>query len=213
MQSVRNDNLGFYVTVFKYKEEMWIRGKDICLSTGYKDYRNAIRLNVDSIDKKKPACQDKRYRCLFLNKSGVYSLINKSRKTTIKYQFIEWLEDEVYNNNNNNNNNNKSVGSSAVRIYEKDYEAPKKFKSNGYKKRNYKRKTKCELNGQHKEIIEEAIKEAFEDAEMNYYGLTDYLKEDDKHYNKVFTKYYDKIYDNVDEDKEPEQLNSLAVIF
>ena len=91
MESIRNDELGYYVIDFNFKNEIWIGGKDICLSLGYKDYRNTIRLNVDSFYKKKPACQDKRCRCYFRNKSGVYSLINKSRKTRVKYQFLEWF--------------------------------------------------------------------------------------------------------------------------
>ena len=86
---------------------------------GYKDYRKAVRNNVDPMDKKKPACQDKRYSCFFLNKSGVYSLINKSRKTKVKYQFLEWLESEVY----------FKKSSSIIRIYKIDHNAPKKFKS------------------------------------------------------------------------------------
>ena len=43
------------------------------------------------------------------------------------------------------------------------------------------------------------MKEALEDAEINYYGLDDYLRKDKK-YNRVFKKYYDDTYyENVDE--------------
>ena len=189
MESIRNDELGYYVIVFNFKvctsahsNKIWIHGKGICLSLGYKDYRNTIILNVDSFDKKKPACQDKRYRCYFLNKSGVYSLINKSRKSKVKCQFLEWLENEVYN----------KKSSCVNRVYKKVCEAPKKFKSNCYKKR--KSTSNISVNNKDIEIIKEATKEALEDAEINYYGLSDYLKEDDKRYNKVFTKHYEKIY-------------------
>ena len=39
----------------------------------------------------------------------------------------------------------------------------------------------------------EAIKEALEDAEVNYYGLDDYLTKDKK-YNNVFRKNYEDTY-------------------
>ena len=85
MELFRNDKLGFNVVVFKYKEQIWIRAKDICISMDYKDYKRAIQKHGDSNDKKKPNCQDKRYRCYFLNKTGVLSLVNKSRKIKVKY--------------------------------------------------------------------------------------------------------------------------------
>ena len=56
-------------------------------------------------------------------------------------------------------------------------------------------------------IIKEATKEALEDAEINYYGLDDYLT-GDKRYNKIFKKYYDEVYyENVDEEKAPKELS------
>ena len=39
MESIRDDKLGFYVIVFQINNAIWIRGKDICLSLGYKDYK------------------------------------------------------------------------------------------------------------------------------------------------------------------------------
>ena len=104
MESFRDDNLRFYVIVFRFKGEIWIRAKDICLFLSYKDYKRAVQKHVNREDKKRPKLQDKRYRCFFLNKSGVYSLVNKSRETKVKYQFIEWLEDKVYNLNNKKSN-------------------------------------------------------------------------------------------------------------
>ena len=168
-----------------------MRAKGICLSIGYKDYKRAVQNNVEPLNKKKPACQDKRYRCFFLSKEGVYSLINKSRKTKVKKQFLEWLESEVYSLAANRSTSNVN------RIYKKDREAPKKFRANGYKTNK--------KNNKNKQIIDEAIKEATEDAEISYFGLSDYLKEDDSlaakqsaHkcglYNKVVTKYYNDIY-------------------
>ena len=51
MESFRDDKLGFYALVYKSKSsEVWIRGKDICLSLGYNYYKQVI--------KKKPYSQD-----------------------------------------------------------------------------------------------------------------------------------------------------------
>ena len=81
MESFRDDKLGFYALVCKsnssaVSSEIWIWGKDICLSLGYKYYKQVIQKE----NKKKPCSQDKRYLCYFLNKNGVYELINKSKK-------------------------------------------------------------------------------------------------------------------------------------
>ena len=152
MESFRDNNLGFYVLVYKLKGEIWICAKDICLSLGYNDYKRAVQNHVNKEDKKKPKLQDKRYLCYFLNKSGVYFIIIKSRKTKVKNQFIELLEDVDYSN--------KPL--SIIRVYKKDHEAPKKFKTNPYKSRNYKRKTEEELSEEDIEIIKEATKEALE---------------------------------------------------
>ena len=59
----------------------------------------------------------------------------------------------------------------------------------------------------------EAIKEALEDAEINYYGLNDYLIKGNSNYNKIFKKYYDECYyENVDPDKEPTKLSIFTHI-
>ena len=40
MESFRDNKLGFYALIYKTKSsEIWIRGKDICLLLGYKDYK------------------------------------------------------------------------------------------------------------------------------------------------------------------------------
>ena len=72
MESFRDDKLGFYALVYKSESsEIWIREKDICLSLGYKYYKQVIQKNVSKENKKKPYSQDKRYLCYFLNKDGV----------------------------------------------------------------------------------------------------------------------------------------------
>ena len=71
MESFRDDKLGFYAIVLKYKDTVWVRAKDLCISLGYKDYKTAVQRNVSKENKKKSNCQDKRYLCYFLNKNGV----------------------------------------------------------------------------------------------------------------------------------------------
>ena len=160
MESFKGNKLGFYPLIYKSKSpaaskaaEIWIRRKDICLSLGYKYYKQVIQKNVCKENKKKPNCQDHRYLCYFLNKDGVYKLISK------KKQLLKWIENKIY----------KNYKQTIVRIYKKDYEALNKFKPNLYKKYQ-KKKDKYE------KAKKDAIKEALEDAEINYYGLEDYLK-------------------------------------
>ena len=101
---------------------------------------------------------------LLLNKDGVNELINKSRKVGKKKQLLEWLENNVYSNSEH----------PIMRIYKNDHEAPKIFKSNPYNK--YKKKQKQESRAfKYEKTKSEAIKEALEDAEINYYGLDDQL--------------------------------------
>ena len=65
MESFRDDKLSFYALVYKSKSsssaaEIWIRGNDICLSLGYKYYKQVIQKDVSKENKKKPYSQDKR---------------------------------------------------------------------------------------------------------------------------------------------------------
>ena len=83
-------------------------------------------------------------------------------------------------------------------MYKKDHNPPKKFTSSSYAATN----KRCE---NHKLVIEEATKEAMEDAEINYYGLDDYLTGDKQH-GKIFKLHYDEVYyENVDEEKSPKE--------
>ena len=128
---------------------------------GYKDYKRAIQKNVTKDNKKKPLCQDTRYLCHFLNKDGVNELINKSRKT-VKKQLLEFIK--------------------------KGHEAPMKFKSNSYKEYSKKPESRA---FKYEKAKSNAIKEALEDAEINY-GLDDYLTKVKKCYDNTY-------YENVDE--------------
>ena len=98
-------------------------------------------------------------------------------------------------------------------MYKIDHEAPKKFKSNSYKK--YSKKPESEAS-KYEKAKSEAMREALEDAEINYqlscYGLDDYLTKDKK-YNQVFKKYYDDTYyENVDENKESKELSICTYV-
>lgn len=134
MESFRDDKLGFYVIVFRFKDEIWIHAKDICLSLGYKYYKQIIQKNVDSIDTKKPKLQDLGIDDFFLIKL-VFILLLLNPEKQLKNQLIKWLEEEIYNVNSLIANKKYPI----KKVYKKDYEAPKKFKTNVYKSRNYKK--------------------------------------------------------------------------
>ena len=127
----------------------------------------------------------------------MYSIINKSRKKKeLKNKFINWLETDVYN---------KSADKPMNRVYKKDHQTPYKFKLNYYSSAAKKKKSKS--TALREEIKSEAIKEALEDAEINYYGLNDYLTKD-SNYNKSFKNCYDETYyENVDPDNESKELS------
>ena len=59
------------------KLNVWFKGKDIASALGYKDNDCAIRKRVDEEDKKTwPLFHSGQvHSCIFLNESGIYSLI------------------------------------------------------------------------------------------------------------------------------------------
>ena len=46
MESFKDNNLGFYILIYKFNQEIWIRGKDLCISLEYKYYKQVIERNV-----------------------------------------------------------------------------------------------------------------------------------------------------------------------
>ena len=88
-----NKDLEIELTSFiDSKQNVWFRGKDVATIFGYSDTTQAIRKNV---------CIEDKYRggvyttggfqiCVFINESGLYSLILSSRLETAK-KFKHWV--------------------------------------------------------------------------------------------------------------------------
>ena len=84
--------------------DVWFRGKDIAIALGYENTRAAILNNVEDEDKYKleeivgvsqndPLTSNEK-NTIYINESGLYSLILKSQKQEAK-QFKQWVTSEV----------------------------------------------------------------------------------------------------------------------
>ena len=93
------------ISVTKCRDEIWLRGKDIAKALGYGKTRNAILKHVD--DDVKPISEDLRRGpqiwapfkneqggSIFINESGLYSLIFGSRMESAK-NFKRWVTKDV----------------------------------------------------------------------------------------------------------------------
>ena len=93
------------VSVIKCRDEIWFRGKDIAKALGYEKTRNAILKHVD--DDNKSILEDLRRGpqigapfkneqggSIFINESGLYSLIFGSRLESAK-NFKRWVTKDV----------------------------------------------------------------------------------------------------------------------
>ena len=93
------------ITVIKCTDDMWFRGKDIVKALGYEKTRNAILKHVD--DDEKSILEDIRREPLFgapfkneqggsifINESGIYSLIFGSRLESAR-NFKRWVTKDV----------------------------------------------------------------------------------------------------------------------
>ena len=78
------------------KHNSWYKGKDVVTILGYKDKSQAIRINVDEEDKKSLPVRhtDQVYWYTFINESGLYSLILKSKLPEAK-KSKRWVTSEV----------------------------------------------------------------------------------------------------------------------
>ena len=75
---------------------MWFKGKELASLLGYKDTDDVIRKHVDLEEKKSLPCKTPgqvRW-CIFLNESGMYSLILGSKLEEAK-KFKRWVTNEV----------------------------------------------------------------------------------------------------------------------
>ena len=83
--------------------DVWFRGKDIAIALGYKDTDQAIRQHIEDEDKYKmeeistlnfTGLTFNEQHTIYINESGLYSLILKSQKQEAK-QFKQWITSEV----------------------------------------------------------------------------------------------------------------------
>lgn len=77
--------------------EPWFVGKDVCDALGYTKVSNAITRHVDEEDALKRGTLDNRgvqQETLFINESGLYSLIMSSKLPGAK-AFKRWVTSEV----------------------------------------------------------------------------------------------------------------------
>ena len=93
------------ITVIKCRDEIWFRGKDIAKALGYEKTRNAILKHVDDDDKSiledlrrgpqiRAAFKNEQGGSIFINESGLYSLIFGSRLESAK-NFKRWVTKDV----------------------------------------------------------------------------------------------------------------------
>ena len=93
------------ITVIKCRDEIWFSSKDIAKALGYEKTRNAILKHVDDDDKsiledlrRGPQIRDpfknEQGGSIFINESGLYSLIFGSRLESAKV-FKRWVTKNV----------------------------------------------------------------------------------------------------------------------
>ena len=93
------------ITVIICRDEIWFRGKDIAKALGYEKTRNAILKHVDDDDKSiledlrtgpksGPPFKNEQRGSIFINESGLYSLIFGSRLESVKV-FKRWVTKDV----------------------------------------------------------------------------------------------------------------------
>ena len=97
------ENSSFKVQCVCVSGEPWFKGKEVATILGYKNTMQAIRVNVDDDDKKKmeelgklsdSSLDANAKRSMYINESGLYSLILRSEKPEAK-TFKKWVTSEV----------------------------------------------------------------------------------------------------------------------
>ena len=93
------------ITVIKCRDDVWFRGKNIAKALGYSIPRKAIRKHVDPEDKLSLECltkgglkwtplKNEQKSAIFINESGLYSLILQSKLESAKV-FKRWVTKDV----------------------------------------------------------------------------------------------------------------------
>lgn len=95
LQIFKNDDFGEIRTVV-IDDEPWFVGKDVALTLGYKNYRDALLCHVENEDRASVAIHDgsQNRHMIVINESGLYSLILSSKLPTAK-KFKRWVTSEV----------------------------------------------------------------------------------------------------------------------
>ena len=93
------------ISVIKCRDEIWFRGKDIAKASGYEKTRNAILKHIDDDDKSiledirrgpqiRAPFKNEQGGSIFINESGLYSLIFRSKLESAK-AFKRWVTKDV----------------------------------------------------------------------------------------------------------------------
>ena len=93
------------ISVIKCKDDIWFRGKDIAKALGYSIPRKAICKHVDPEDRSSLECltkgglkrtplKNEQKSAIFVNESGLYSLILQSKLESAKV-FKQWVTKDV----------------------------------------------------------------------------------------------------------------------
>ena len=93
------------ITVIKCRDDIWFRGKDFAKALGYSIPRKAIREHVDPEDRlslecltkgglKRTLLKNEQKSAIFVNESGLYSLILQSKLESAKV-FKRWVTKDV----------------------------------------------------------------------------------------------------------------------
>ena len=93
------------ITVIKCRDDIWFRGKDIAKASGYSIPHKAVREHVDPEDRlslecltkgglKRTPLKNEQKSAMFVNESGLYSLILQSKLESAK-AFKRWVTKDV----------------------------------------------------------------------------------------------------------------------
>ena len=95
IQIFTNENFG-EIRTCQVKNQIMFAGKDVAKALGYSNTRDALSKHVDAEDKSTVAIRDTAYgtRAIFINESGLYSLILSSKLPQAK-AFKRWVTSEV----------------------------------------------------------------------------------------------------------------------
>lgn len=80
------------ISIINDNGSYWFRGKDLALILGYENTEQCIRVNIK--DKNKKKLEEIGQNTMYINESGLYSLIGSSKKKKAE-DFKEWVFDDI----------------------------------------------------------------------------------------------------------------------